>query len=91
MAIDKIPKDMECECRTSVLSGPVFNSVRQYEDPNDLTFGVMQMKYSDAFDVLKKGIKVSNFIHFTHAHKLLLFKLSRLMWCLSGMTLVAGS
>ena len=58
MAIDKIPHDMDCECEHNRAKGPVFNVVRQYEDPTDTTINMMKTKYEGAFDVLKKGIKV---------------------------------
>ena len=58
--IDTIPSDLGCQCRGGRRRGgePVWNAVRQYEDPDDVTFDIMNMKYGSAYDILTKGINV---------------------------------
>ena len=55
MPVDSIPTDLACQCD----DGAIYNVVREYTDPDHVTYEIMRWKYHSAADVLRNGLHVS--------------------------------
>ena len=53
---DSIPSDLPCQCSGG--RRPIFNVVREFEDPQNTVINVMRVKYGSVLDVLQNGIRV---------------------------------